>query len=222
MVADARAALAQGYTALKIKVGKDLQEDIARVKAIAAAVAGRATLRLDANQGWNARQSVQALQRLEADGVPLELLEQPVKAADIDGMAYVRERIATPLMADESAFDARQALALVQQRAADILNIKLMKTGGLSEARRVADIAALHGVPCMIGCMIETSISVAAAAHLAVARADAIALVDLDGPALCTFDPVLGGTRFEGPHIRLGDGPGLSIGEVRGVQWLPA
>lgn len=220
MVAHSLAALDRGYTALKIKVGKDLHEDIARVKAIARAVAGRATLRLDANQGWTAKQAVQAMHRLEADGIALELLEQPVKAADVAGLAYICERIATPVLADESAFGPRQAMELIQRRAADILNIKLMKTGGLSNALRMADIAMVHGVPCMIGCMIETSISVAAAAHLAVARADAIPLVDLDGPALCAFDPVSGTTRFDDARITIGDGPGLGIADVHGVQWL--
>src|SRR5690606_3576386 len=113
---------------------------------------GRALLRLDANQGWTAKQAVYAMHALENAGVVLELLEQPVKAADIDGMKYVTERVNTPVMADESVFGPHQVFELIQQRAADIINIKLMKTGGLSNAIKVADIAALHGIPCMIGC----------------------------------------------------------------------
>ena len=220
MVADALAAIERGYTALKIKVGKDIGPDVQRVKAIHAAVHGRATLRLDANQGWSAKQAVQAMHALEHAGVVLELLEQPVKAHDLAGLKYVTERVHTPVMADESAFSPRQVIDLLQCRAADIINIKLMKTGGLSNALRIADIAAAHEVPCMVGCMIESSISVAAAAHLAVARAGVVSKVDLDGPALCRFDPVSGNVQFAEAVIRIGDAPGLGITEVRGIQPL--
>jgi len=218
MVADSLSAVARGFESLKIKVGKDIGVDIERVKAIYAAVEGRALLRLDANQGWTAKQAVYAMQSLEAAGVQLELLEQPVKAQDIDGLKYVTDRVHTPVMADESVFGPLQVIDLIKQRAADIINIKLMKTGGISNAIRIADIAALYGVQCMIGCMIETSISVAAAVHVAVAKADVITKIDLDGPSLCLFDPVDGGVRFNESEISIGDAPGLGIREIRGLE----
>lgn len=218
MVADSLAAVERGFASLKIKVGQDIALDIERVKAIHAAVGGRASLRLDVNQGWSAKQAVFAMHALENAGVPLELLEQPVKAHDVDGLKYVADRVQTPVMADESVFDPLQAIDLIQRRAADIINIKLMKTGGISNALRIADIAALHGVPCMIGCMLESSIGVAAAAHLAAARSDVITKVDLDGPSLAQFDPVEGGVRFDGPGISIPDAPGLGILAVRGVE----
>ena len=220
MVADSLSALDRGFESLKIKVGKDIGLDIERVKAIHAAVQGRALLRLDANQGWTAKQAVQAMRALEEAGVVLELLEQPVKAADIAGLKYVTDRVNTPVMADESVFNPSQVIDLIQQRAADIVNIKLMKTGGLSNAIRIADIAAIHGVPCMIGCMIESSISVAAAVHLAVAKSDVITKVDLDGPSLGQFDPVSGGVTFNESEISISDAPGLGITEVRGLEML--
>jgi len=220
MVADSLSAVERGFESLKIKVGKDIGVDIDRVKAIYAAVEGRALLRLDANQGWTAKQAVYAMHALENAGVVLELLEQPVKAADIDGMKYVTERVNTPVMADESVFGPHQVFELIQQRAADIINIKLMKTGGLSNAIKVADIAALHGIPCMIGCMLESSISVAAAVHLAVAKADAITKVDLDGPSLGQFNPVRGGVIFNESEISITDAPGLGITEVEGLEML--
>jgi len=220
MVADSLSAIERGFESLKIKVGKDIGLDIERVKAIHAAVEGRALLRLDANQGWTAKQAVQAMRSLEEAGVVLELLEQPVKAADISGLKYVTDRVNTPVMADESVFSPSQVIDLIQQRAADIVNIKLMKTGGLSNAIRIADIAAIHGVPCMIGCMIESSISVAAAVHLAVAKADVIVKVDLDGPSLGQFDPVSGGVTFNESEISISEAPGLGITEVRGLEML--
>jgi o-succinylbenzoate synthase len=218
MVADSLSAVDRGFESLKIKVGKDIGVDIERVKAIYAAVEGRALLRLDANQGWTAKQAVYAMQSLEDAGVRLELLEQPVKAQDIDGLKYVTDRVHTPVMADESVFGPLQVIDLIKARAADIINIKLMKTGGISNAIRIADIAALYGVECMIGCMLETSISVAAAVHVAVAKAGVITKVDLDGPSLCAFDPVDGGVTFNESEISISDAPGLGIREIRGLQ----
>jgi L-alanine-DL-glutamate epimerase-like enolase superfamily enzyme len=222
MVADSLAAVDRGIAALKIKVGKDMGVDIERVKAIHAAVEGRALLRLDANQGWTAKQAVVAMHALEDAGVHLELLEQPVKAWDIEGLKYVTDRVNTPVMADESVFGPAEVIDLIKARAADIINIKLMKTGGLSNAIRIADIASLYGVECMIGCMIESSISVAAAVHLAVAKSDVITKVDLDGPSLCVFDPVDGGVVFNESEISVTDAPGLGIRAIRGLEMLPA
>ena len=221
MVADSVAAVDRGFASLKIKVGKDLGVDIERVKAIHAAVEGRALLRLDANQGWTAKQAVTAMHALEDAGVHLELLEQPVRAKDLDGLKYVTDRVHTPVMADESVFGPAEVIELIRRRAADIINIKLMKTGGLSNAIRIADIASLYGVECMIGCMIESSISVAAAVHLAVAKSDVITKVDLDGPSLCQFDPVDGGVVFDESEISITDAPGLGIRAIRGLEMLP-
>jgi L-alanine-DL-glutamate epimerase-like enolase superfamily enzyme len=96
-----------------------------------------------------------------------------------------------------------------------------MKGGGMSIALRIADIAAVHGVECMIGCMLESSISVAAAVHLAVARSSVITRVDLDGPSLCRFDPVDGGVDFNEAQITVPDAPGLGIRAIRGLEMLP-
>jgi L-alanine-DL-glutamate epimerase-like enolase superfamily enzyme len=111
-----------------------------------------------------------------------------------------------------------EVIELIRLRAADIINIKLMKTGGISNAVKIADIAALHGVDCMIGCMLETSISVAAAVHVAVAKSNAITKVDLDGPSLCQFNPVDGGVIFNESEISVTDAPGLGIREIRGLE----
>ena len=101
---------------------------------------------------------------LEAAGIMPELIEQPVPARDWAGLRHIAEQVNTPVLADESVFGPRDAIALLQQHGADMLNIKLMKSGGIGAALQLADIAALHGVPCMMGCMLESSVSVAAAA----------------------------------------------------------
>ena len=220
MVQDAVNAVENGFETLKIKVGKDLRVDIERVKAVYAAVGDKALLRLDANQGWTPKQTVSALRELEGSGVELEFVEQPVRGDDVEGMRYVTERVSTPVMADESTFGAKEVIELIQMRGADIINIKLMKTGGISNAIKIADIAEIYGVSCMMGCMLETSIGVSAAAHVAVAKSNSITRVDLDAPSLATINPVAGGVRFEGPEISITDAPGLGIDNISELSML--
>jgi len=220
MVADAVAAVERGFEVLKLKVGKDPGVDVERVKAVHAAIAGRAVLRLDANQGWTPKQAVRAVHQLEDAGVRLDLVEQPVKAWDLAGMLFVTERIDAPVVADESVRGVPGVAEIIQRRAADIINIKLMKTGGITSAIQIADLASTYGVECMIGCMLEGAISVSAAAHLAVARAEVITRVDLDGPSLGSFNPVDGNVCFAEAEITIGDAPGLGITAVRGLDLI--
>jgi len=220
MVEDTMAAIDLGFDTLKIKVGKDPTLDIERIKAIYAAVNERALIRLDANQGWTPKQTVSVLRALEESGVRLELVEQPVRGDDIEGMKYVTERIHTPVMADESSFGPKEAIELIRTRAADIINIKLMKTGGISNALKVADIAGVYGIECMIGCMLESSIGVAAAAHIAVAKSSVITKVDLDTPSLGQYDPVKSGVQFDNAEITITDLPGLGISKIDNLTML--
>jgi L-alanine-DL-glutamate epimerase-like enolase superfamily enzyme len=218
MIADAVSAVDRGFGALKLKVGKDAVIDVERVKAVYSAIAGRALLRLDANEGWTPKQAVRAIRQLEDAGVRLDLVEQPVKAWDLSGMAYVTERVGTPIMADESIAALTDVVEVIQRRAADVVNIKLMKLGGLSRALKVADLAAMYGVECMVGCMLESAIGAAAAAHLAVARADVVTRVDLDAPSLGAFNPVSGNVTFADAEITIGDAPGLGITAIAGLE----
>ncbi len=220
MVADSKKAIAMGFETLKVKVGKDIGLDIERVKAIYAEVKDTALLRLDANQGWTAKEAVFALRNLEDSGVKLELVEQPVRADNLDGMKYITERVHTPVMADESIFGPKEVIELIKIRAADIINIKLMKTGGISNAIKIADIASTYEVECMIGCMLESSVSVAAAAHFAVAKSNIVRKVDLDGPSLCQYDPVESNVRFNNSEITISDTPGLGIKKIDGLKML--
>ncbi|MDP2714751.1 dipeptide epimerase [Rheinheimera sp.] len=220
MVADSLSAIDRGFETLKVKVGKDIGVDIERVKAIYAAVEGKALIRLDANQGWTAKEAVYALRKLEDAGVRLELVEQPVKAYDLEGLKYITERVHTPVMADESSFGPREVIDLIKMRAADIINIKLMKTGGIANAIKIADICSFYDMQCMIGCMLEGSISVAAAVHVAVAKSDVITKIDLDGPSLCLFDPVTSSVSFNDADITIADAPGLGITAIEGLEIL--
>ena len=220
MVADAESAVERGFEILKLKVGKDIRLDLERIKAVYSAVKGSALLRLDANQGWTPKQAVSAIRSLEEAGVVLELVEQPVKANNLEGMRYISERVRTPIMADESIFGPLEVLDVIQRHAAEIINIKLMKTGGISNALKIADLAGLYDIECMVGCMLETSIGVSAAAHVAAAKSPVVSKLDLDVPSLCQFDPVIGGASYKDADIILNETPGLGIEKIEGLQLL--
>jgi L-alanine-DL-glutamate epimerase-like enolase superfamily enzyme len=221
MLADCESAIERGFTALKIKVGKRPEADVPRLQAIHKAVAGRAMLRIDANQGWTADQTIGTLRILDSDGLYFDLIEQPVPASDVTGMQAIKAaRSRIPLMADESAFNLDQVKTLHAASAADIINIKLMKSGGLSNATAIADYCAGLNMPCMMGCMLEGAISASAAAHLAVARSDIITRIDLDGPLLATLNPIDGNVRFDDAVITISERPGLGIHSPTNITWF--
>jgi L-alanine-DL-glutamate epimerase-like enolase superfamily enzyme len=175
----ARARVAEGFGALKLKVGTEPDLDLARVRA-AREGAPDATVRLDANQGWDCFDAVRVIRAIEDAGLDVELVEQPVRAHDLIGFAHVRRHVETPLMADESVFDLDDLVELVRLGAADQVNVKLAKAGGLTPALELARVARLHGVGVSVGCMLESQVGVRAAAALAVAvGVDVVA--DLDG-----------------------------------------
>ena len=214
MALDAMEAVARGYDCLKVKVGVDPALDTARLAAVRKAVGKDVCIRIDANQAWTPRQAVRILNEMQDKGLDLELVEQPVPAGDLEGLAYVTRNSWVPVMADESVFSPADAMRIFQSRAADYVNIKLMKCGGLTNALRIASAAEVYGVECMIGCMLEAKIAVNAAVELACARS-IITRVDLDGPVLCSVDPVEGGARFDERNITVSDEPGMGI---HGVQ----
>ncbi|HYE80543.1 MAG TPA: dipeptide epimerase [Clostridia bacterium] len=210
MAEDAIAYVKKGYNILKTKVGVDSKLDIVRVKKIREAVGNDIRLILDANQGWNAKEAVRAIRKLEDMGMNIELVEQPVKAHDIEGLKYVTDNVETPIMADESLFSPEDAFRILKLRAADILNIKLMKCGGLHNALKINAMAESYGVECMMGSMIESKIGITAAAHLAGGKLN-ITRADLDAVDLMAEDPIDGGVQVAGNMLILSDGFGLGI-----------
>jgi len=209
MIADCHSAVALGYDTLKIKIGDNPQKDVERVVAIHDALDKRIKLRLDANQGWSAQESVSLLHALERQDIIAEFIEQPVAADDIEGLKYIKKRVQTPLLADESIFSLKDARKLLEMQAIDYVNIKLAKTAGISQALELADLSQSFGVKCMIGCMLEGPISVAAGVHVASAKADIITMLDLDAVALLASHPVTTSIKFEESTITLSDEIGL-------------
>lgn len=218
MVQDCRRAVASGFDCLKIKLGdRNWRDDVARVMAIYRAVGPDVALRLDANQAWSPKHAVQVIQTLEKANIAIEFVEQPVRATDLPGLKFVTDHTLTPIVADEVVFCATDALHILASGSADVINIKLMKTAGISQATEVANLTRQYHKTCMMGCMLEGGISVTAAAHFAVAFADVLTYIDLDGPQLCNGSAVDGGLSMNGPWISLPDAPGLGITAVHGL-----
>ncbi len=209
MIADSQNAVALGYDTLKIKIGDNPKKDVERIKAIHASLNKDIKLRLDANQGWTAQESVELLLALEKHSIFAEFIEQPVPADDIEGLKYIKQRVQTPLLADESIFSLKDAKHLLDMQAIDYVNIKLAKTAGITQALSLADLAAEYNVKCMIGCMLEGPISVAAGVHVASAKAQSITMLDLDAVALLASHPVTTEILFDESLIKLCDCPGL-------------
>ncbi len=218
MVRDSLEAVARGFHILKVKVGKEGAADVARIAAIRQAVGPEIKLRVDANQGWTAAESVAIIKAMEDKGLDIELVEQPVPALDIAGLKYVTGQVDTPILADEAVFSPTDAANLIAIHAADYINIKLMKTGGIWNALNICQLAKQHGVKCMIGCMLESQVSVAAAAHLCAAQ-EVITMADLDGPSLCATPPMPGGPRFEGARITMTADPGVGVRDIPCTNW---
>jgi L-alanine-DL-glutamate epimerase-like enolase superfamily enzyme len=194
---------AAAYPILKVKLGS--AEGIERDKQIIRLVretARDAVLRVDANAAWTPKTALSMIDLLCDLGV--EFVEQPLPPHDVEGLRFVRERSSLPIVADESCVVATDIPKLIG--AVDGINIKLAKCGGLREALRMIATARSHGLLVMCGCMIETSLGITAAAHLA----PLLDYADLDGAALLADDPYRGAT-IDGGEIVLPDGPGLGV-----------
>ena len=189
----AAAAIEAGYPILKIKLGTDRDREL--IDAVREA-APDARLRVDANEAWTPREAVDKSEWLADRDV--EFVEQPVPAEDPEGLRFVYERSALPIAADESCVSLSDVPAIADR--CDIANLKLMKTGGLLEARRLIAAARAHGLEVMCGCMIESNASIAAAAQLA----PLLDYADLDGSLLLAEDPY-DGIGMEDGEIRLGE-----------------
>lgn len=157
-----------GYRKIKLKVGIDPEYDVERVVTLNQALAEDCEFRLDANCGWSRQQAVSVLRKCAREQCRIEFVEQPVARADFEGMKFVRDRVEYPIAADESVQNAEDALRLLEGRCVDILNLKLMKTGGLLPALKIVHLARAFRCQLMVGGMVgESEISVMAAAALA-------------------------------------------------------
>ncbi len=187
------------YPILKVKLGTDRDEEIVRV---IREEAPDKILRVDANAAWNPKLAVQTIERLV--DYDIEFVEQPLPPHDIEGFRFVRDRSPLPIIADESCLVAADIPRL--EGAVDGINIKLSKCGGLREAHKMISTARAHGMLVMMGCMIETSLGISAAAHIS----PLLDYADLDGSALLADDPYRG-ANIDNGKITIPAGPGLGV-----------
>lgn len=201
-------AKTQGFSSLKLKVGRDdASLDIESIYAVREAVGEDLPIRIDVNQGWKTvGLAVQTINRLERAN--LSWIEQPIRMGDIRGLAEIRAKVNTPIMADESVQSMEDVLEIVRLQAADYINIKLMKSGGIFPAVQMAKAAEAAGIIAQIGSMVESSVGSAAGYHAVISRKN-IQTAELTGPLL--FAEEIGNLHYDLPYVNLSGKPGLGI-----------
>lgn len=207
-VALARGWYSQGFRLFKTKVGREVEQDIRRLEALHRAFPGIAFI-ADANQGFTREACLHFVKEVKRFGGHILLLEQPVAREDLGSMAALRREAGVPVAADESVRSLQDARDVIQQQAAEIINIKIMKSG-LREAMEIASYARAAGLRLMIGGMVETRIAMGCSFAL-VLGLGGFEFLDLDTPLLLASDPVKGGYRYEGPRLCPWSGPGLDL-----------
>lgn len=207
MAEEARLQIDAGYTAVKMKVGVDVESDVRRVKAVRQAIGPSIPIRVDVNQGWkNAATALQAIHKLEH--YDIDWVEQPVLADDMEGMLEVKIKTSVPLMIDEGVCGITDMRRLTIIQAAHKVNIKLMKCGGIYPAKKLIHMAEMSGIECQIGSMVESSIASSAGFHVAFSS-KIVQSVELTGPLRFAKD--VGNLQYDLPHIQLNERAGLGI-----------
>lgn len=198
---------AEGYTVLKTKVGKDVQEDIDRLLAIREGAPG-CGITIDANQGYSACEAVHFIEEMGKNNIRPKLFEQPVVRYDLQGMRFVKDHTSIPIAADESVFTSADAINVVRTGCADYINVKLMKSGIL-EALDIVAIARSANLKLMMGCMLESKLALGCAVHF-VAGTGCFSHVDLDPHIAPDREPFSGGPDYKAPFYYLSaDLPGI-------------
>jgi muconate cycloisomerase len=207
----AREKVKLGHRTVKVKVGSDDSErDIAAVRAVRKSVGPDVKVRVDGNMGWQTpKQAIRIIRAMEESN--LELVEQPLPAYDLDGMAEIRRNIGVPLMADESIRNPRSAMQVIQRKAADIANVYVTEAGGLLNAAKIFAMCEAAGMPCMIGSMPEFGIGTAAQIHLGVAMTNLGPDSDACGVLYHEQDLLKTPLRIENGFSYAPEGPGLGV-----------
>lgn len=207
MANEAEDAIHEGYKTLKLKVGTDKWLDVKRIHAVRAAVGPDVPIKVDANQGWEtSADTLFVLDRIK--DCAIDWIEQPVKASDIDALLEVKKKTTVPVMIDEGLHGVKEMHDVTVKRAADMINIKLMKCGGLYRGLQLVHQAELAGVTCQVGSMVESAIASAAGLHLALAK-KRIKTNELVGPLMFSED--IAQLDIQLPFVQLHDKPGLGI-----------
>ncbi|MBR2647372.1 MAG: dipeptide epimerase [Sediminibacterium sp.] len=199
--------IGNGVKKLKVKLGKDPETDIERIRNIRTKIGNKASIRIDANQGWEYHDALKALTALGT--YDIEFCEQPMRTWQDELLPELCKQSPIPIMADESVYTHHDADRIIRNKACDSINIKFAKSGGIAEAIRINALAEKNNIPCMMGGMLESRVALSAKVHFATAF-DNIQFYDLDTCLLGhTIDPVMGGVTFKGMNLQLPTAPGI-------------
>jgi o-succinylbenzoate synthase len=205
----AREVVAKGYRVIKVKIGLNAQQDLQRVKAVRKAVGDGPRIRVDGNQGYDRATAMWVFARMEEVG--LEWIEQPLPHWDLEGLQNLCQRLDTPVAVDESVHTPEDAMRVIRTGAADVVNIKVTKCGGIDRSQKIAVICGSAGIPCYVGGCIETDPGVAASIHFYAATPNIVSAAELRAESPYVDDVVVAPLKESDGTIMVPKEPGLGV-----------